>query len=73
VAVEPDGGSPAYPLCLGAVIERRPQALSALVSMAAVITAMAGHLGERDRIALSEILRDSADEIERRRVVVRVE
>lgn len=46
------------------IIQRRPQALSALVSMSAVLAAMAEHLSARDRIALSEIVRDTADHIE---------
>jgi hypothetical protein len=53
------------------VIERRPQAMSALVSMAAVIAVMAQHLNGTSRIALAEILRDTADNVEheRRQVV----
>lgn len=52
------------------IIERKPQAMSALVSMSAIMTAMAGYLSEGDRIALAEILRDSADHVEHRRQVV---
>lgn len=46
------------------IIQRRPQALSALVSLSAVLAVMADHLTDRDRIALSEIVRDTADHIE---------
>jgi hypothetical protein len=53
-----------------ALVERRkPEPLRALVSMSAAITAMARYLAKDDRIALAEILRDSADEVERRREV----
>jgi hypothetical protein len=43
--------------------------LRALVSMSAALAAMASFLDDTNRIALAEILRDSADEVERRREV----
>jgi hypothetical protein len=54
------------------IVERRPQAMSAVVSMAAVIAVMAQHFNETNRIALAEILRDIADDVEHRRQVVHI-
>jgi hypothetical protein len=56
-------------LLVATIVERRPGALSALVSMSAVLAAMARHLSERDKIALSEVLRDVADAVEQRVLV----
>jgi hypothetical protein len=53
-----------------AIIERKPQAMSALVSMLAVLGVMARHVSTENRIALAELMRDAADELERRRVKV---
>lgn len=53
-----------------AVVERKPQAMSALVSMLAVLGVMAHHLSSENRIAFAELMRDAADEIEQRRVTV---
>jgi hypothetical protein len=55
------------------VIERKPQAMSALVSMVAVIGVMSRHLSDTNRIALAEIFRGCADHIERRRVPVHID
>lgn len=52
------------------IIERKPQARSALVSMLAVLGVLARHLSSENRIAFAELMRDAADEIEQRRVKV---
>jgi hypothetical protein len=56
------------------IVERRPQTMRALVSMSIVMAVMANAscLNEANRIALAEIVRDTADEIERGRAIVRV-
>ncbi len=57
-----------------AIVERRPQAMRALVSMSSVMAVMADAacLSEVNRVALAEVVRDCADEIEHGREVVRV-
>jgi hypothetical protein len=57
-----------------AIVERRPQAIRALVSMSAVMAVMANArcLSETNRIALAEVVRACADEIERGHEIVRV-
>jgi hypothetical protein len=49
------------------VIERDPGATAAVKGLIAVATAMARRLNVEQRFELAEVLRDSADEIERRR------
>lgn len=56
-----------------AVVERRPQAMKALVSTAAVLDVMARHVPAGNRIAFAELLRDVADHVEQGRAPARVE
>lgn len=53
------------------VITRRPQCLDAVVSLTALITTMARWLNTTQRFQV-EVLRDSADRIERMRQLERV-
>jgi hypothetical protein len=52
---------------IACIVERKPQATRAVVSLIAAVTAMAGVLDAAERIAIAEILRDSADRVEQRR------
>lgn len=54
------------------VITRKPEAVKSTVAMIATATAMAKLLDGPERVALAEILRDSADEVEARREHVQV-
>lgn len=54
------------------VITRKPEAVKGTVAMIATATAMAKLLDGPERVALAEILRDSADEVEARREHVQV-
>ncbi len=52
------------------VITRRPEAIRAVLSLLSLTSVLARELPLAQRIALSEVARDVADEIERRRHVV---
>jgi hypothetical protein len=50
------------------VITRKPEATKGVVSMIAIVTAMAKYLDAPERVAAAEILRDAADAVERRQL-----
>ena len=52
------------------VITRRPEAIRAVLSLLSLTSVLTRELPLAQRIALSEVVRDVADEIERRRHVV---
>jgi hypothetical protein len=56
-------------VCL--VIEERPEAMRACQSLCVLLETMARFLPPQSRVALAETMRDSADQIEYRRVPVR--
>ena len=55
------------------VIMRKPEAVKGTVAMIATATVMAKQLGEPERIAIAEILRDAADAVEHRRQKVHID
>jgi hypothetical protein len=50
------------------IIMRKLEVTKGVVSMIAIVTAMAEHLDEPTRIGISEVLRDAADAVERQQL-----